>query len=266
LEHSSNAKQRVRRARKDKMEVRADKVNEGHRQIKEKFVEQRKIKPLEAKNDRQRQALRSFTSKQLVVLTGSAGVGKTELATWWACKLWLEGRVDNIIITRPYQHLGNDFGATKGNDAEKLLPFCMSILMKIKKYLGVGILKNNFKLDGFEAFFAEASGIQIVAAEKIQGLSFDNRTIIIADECQNLTVPQVKALTTRAEEGCQIIMCGDPMQTALSAKNGLVFFQEVIEQFPTDMVEIVHFLKEDVVRGGLTGHLVKAYESIGTKW
>jgi phosphate starvation-inducible PhoH-like protein len=265
MEHGSNTKQRVRRA-KSKMEVREDKVNEGGRLIKEKFAEQRKIKPLEAKNDRQRQALKAFTTKQCVVLSGSGGVGKTELATWWACKLWLEGKIDNIIITRPYQHLGNDFGATKGNDAEKLLPFCMSILMKIKKYLGVGILKNNFKMDGFDSFFAEVSGIQIYALEKIQGLSFDNRTIIIADELQNATIPQVKSLTTRAEDGCQILMCGDPMQTALSAKNGLVFFQEVIEQFPTDMVEIVQFQKEDVVRGGLTGHLVKAYEAIGTKW
>lgn len=265
MEHHSTAKGRVRRAR-NKSEVREDKVNEGQRQIKEKFQEQRQIKPLQAMNDRQRQALKAFTSKQLVCLTNSAGVGKTELATWWACKQWLEGHIDNIVITRPYQHLGNDFGATKGNDAEKLLPFCMSILMKMKKYLGVGILKNNFKLDGFESFFTEARGIQICAVEKIQGLSFDSRTIIIADECQNMTIPQVKALTTRAEEGCQIIMCGDPMQSALNGQNGLVFFQEIIEKYPTDMVEIVRFLQEDVVRGGLAGHLVKAYEAIGNKW
>lgn len=256
----------VRKVRRNRQKVREDKVNEGTRQIKEKFVEQRKITPLQAKNERQKTALSAFVTKQCVALSGSSGVGKTELATWWACKQWLEGSIDNIVITRPYQHLGNDYGATKGNDAEKLLPFCMSILMKMKRYLGTGILKNNFKLDGFESFFTEASGIQIVAVEKIQGLSFDNRTIIIADECQNMTVPQMKALTTRAEEGCQIIMCGDPMQTALSGKNGLVFFEEVIEQFPTDLVEVIHFQKEDVVRGGLTGHLVKAYEAIGTKW
>lgn len=263
LEHGTG---RAKRSRRTKEQIREDKVNEGTRQIKDKFLEQRQIKPLQAKNDRQRQALKAFTEKQCVVLSGSSGVGKSELATWWACKQWLEGNVNNIIITRPYQHLGNDYGATKGNDAEKLLPFCMSILMKMKRYLGVGILKNNFKLDGLESFFTEASGIQICAIEKIQGLSFDDKTIIIADELQNATIPQIKALTTRAEEGCQILMCGDPMQTALTAKNGLVFFEEVIEQFPTDMVEIIHFQKEDVVRGGLTGHLVKAYEAIGTKW
>lgn len=261
-----NGGSRRSRGRKTVNDVRADKVNEGQRQIKEKFAEQRKIKPLQAKNDRQKQALRSMTNKQMVVLTGSAGVGKTELATWWACNQWLLGNIDNIVITRPYQHLGNDYGATKGNDAEKLLPFCMSILMKMKKYLGVGILKSNFKMDGFETFFTEASGIQIIPIEKIQGMSFDERTIIIADEIQNATVPQVKSLTTRAEEGCQIIICGDPRQTALSNTNGLSFLEDVLDKYPTDYVEVIHFEKEDVVRGGLAGHFVKAYEEIGTKW
>jgi phosphate starvation-inducible PhoH-like protein len=264
MQHGTNGKQRTRRA--SKMDVREDKVNEGQRQIKEKFLEQRKITPLQAKTDNQRIALKAFTEYQAVVLSGHSGVGKTELASWWACKQWLEGKVDNIIITRPYKHIGADYGATKGNDAEKLLPFCMSILMKLKKYLGVGILKNNFQLDGFESFFTEASGIQIVAAEKIQGLSFNARTIIIADEQQNMTIPQMKALMTRAEEGCQLLLCGDPRQTALSGKNGLEFIEEVFDRFPSEYVKVIHFTKEDVVRGGLTGHLVRAFEEMGDVW
>ena len=138
-----------------KDQVREDKVNQGIREIKEKFMEQRKIIPLQAKTDNQRLALKAFTEHQCVILTNHSGVGKSELMTWWACKQWLEGSVDNIIITRPYKHIGADYGATKGNDAEKLLPFCMSMLMKMKKYLGVGIMKNNFKLDGFESFFSD---------------------------------------------------------------------------------------------------------------
>jgi len=260
---TGGSKKRVRRT---KAQMQEDKINEGQRQIKEKFLEQRKIKPLQALNDNQRKAFVAMVDKQLVVLSGSAGSGKTELACWWACKQWLEGKVDNIVITRPYQHLGNDYGATKGNDAEKLLPFCMSILMKLKKYLGVGVLKNNFKLDGFDSLFSEASGIQICAVEKIQGLSFDNKTIIIADEGQNMTVPQMKSLTTRTEEGCQLLICGDPRQTALTSKNGLDFLEQVLKDYPTNLAEIIHFTKDDVVRGGLAGHLVSAYEDIGVKW
>ena len=249
-----------------KDQVREDKVNQGIREIKEKFVEQRKIIPLQAKTDNQREALRAFTNHQCVILSGHAGVGKSELAAWWACKQWLEGTVDNIVITRPYKHIGADYGAPKGNDAEQLFPFCMSFLMKLKKYLGVGIMKNNFKLDGFESFFTESSGIQIVAAEKIQGLSFSDKTIIIADEQQNMTVPQMKSLVTRAEEGCQLILCGDPRQTAISGKNGLQFIEDVFNKYPTDYAKVIHFTKEDVVRGGLTGHLVRAFEEMGDVW
>lgn len=266
LEHGGNTKNRVRRARKDKMDVRQDKVNEGVRQIKEKFVEQRKIIPLQAKTENQRIALKAFTEHQCVILTNHSGVGKTELMCWWACKQWLEGKVDNIVITRPYKHIGADYGATKGNDAEKLLPFCMSMLMKLKKYLGIGILKNNFKLDGFESFFMESSGIQIVAAEKIQGLSFSDKTIILADEQQNMTIPQMKSLMTRAEEGCQLILSGDPQQTALSGVNGLQFITEVFDKYPTEYAKVVRFTRDDVVRGGLTGHLVRAFEDMGNVW
>lgn len=223
------------------------------------------IEPLVAKNDRQKQALSALANHQLVILSGSAGTGKTELASWWACKRWLQGDIHNIIITRPHQHLGNDYGAVKGSDSEKLLPFCMSILMKLKKYLGVGILKNNFKLDGFDSLFVEADGIQIIPIEKIQGMSFNENTIIIADELQNATTPQIKSLVTRAEEGCQIICTGDPYQTAIGKDNGLVFLEKILERYPTEYASVISFTKGDVVRGGLAGHLVSAFEEIG-KW
>jgi len=257
------------KGRNNNPHTRKEKVLHGEQKVvKEKFVEQRKasIKPLTAKNDRQKQALQSFTQKQMVILSGSAGVGKTELMCWWACKQWLEGNIDNIIICRPYKHLGEDYGATKGNDAEKLLPFCMSMLSKLRKYLGAGILENNFKMDGFETLFAEADGIQIIPIEKIQGMSFNERTIILADEIQNSQVSQVKSLTTRAEEGCQILISGDPRQTAVGKKNGLAYIECVLEKYPTDYADVIHFLQEDCVRGGLAAHLVKAFDEESDTW
>ena len=252
--------------RKKKIDKVEEKVLRGEKQLADDKVRTRKetkIKPLTAKNDRQKEFLKAMSEKQLVIASGSAGSGKTELMCWWACKQWLECKIDNIIITRPYKHLGADYGSTKGNDAEKLLPFCMSILNKIKKYLGVGVLKNNFKMDGFDNLFTEANGIQIVPVEKIQGMSYNDRTIILLDEAQNTEISQMKALTTRAEEGCQIICAGDPYQTALRQKNGLQFLEEVLQKYPTDMASVVTFKKEDVVRGGLTSHLVQAFEEMG---
>lgn len=249
--------------------TRKSKIERGEeRVVKGKFIEQRKqsITPLIAKNERQKDALMAFQKHQLCLLSGSAGVGKSELMCWWACKQWLEGNIDNIVITRPYKHLGADYGATKGNDAEKLLPFCMSMLSKIRKYLGAGVLANTFRLDGFETLFAEADGIQIVPIEKIQGLSFNEKTIILADELQNSEIAQVKALTTRAEEGCQIICAGDPRQTAIGSRNGLTYLEHILDKYPTDYAYVTQFQKCDIVRGGLTAHLVAAFEEEGDTW
>lgn len=250
-----------------KRKTRQSKVEEGtQRVVKDRFVEERKrqIIPLDAKNQHQREALVAMQTKPLVVLSGSAGVGKSELMCWWASKLWLEGKIDNIVITRPHQSLGNDYGAVSGNDAMKLLPFCMSMLMKFKKYLGVGVLRNNFQMEVADGLFQEARGISIVPVEKIQGLSFDNRTILLGDELQNATPAQVKALVTRCEEGCQLICAGDKRQSALSGMNGLAMLESILEKYPTKDASVIHFTPNDNCRSGISGHLAGAFEKEGT--
>ena len=233
--------------------------------VPEKHEEERerKLKPLVAKNDHQRETLQAFSEKQMIIQTGSAGVGKTELACWWASKLWLEGKVDTIVITRPHKHLGDDYGAIRGSDAEKLLPFCMSILMKLKKQLGVGILRNNFKMNGFDDLFSDARGIMIVPVEKIQGLSYNNRTIIIADEIQNASISQVKALATRMEEGCQLLICGDPKQTAITGENGLVYLTKKLEKHPHELAQVITYTPKDNCRVGISAHMTRIFEEDG---
>lgn len=232
---------------------------------KDKFREerQRSVPKLIPQNVHQEIALQYFGDKQMIVLTGSAGSGKTMLACWYASKLWLEGKIDTIIITRPHKHLGDDYGAVKGSDSEKLLPFCMSMLMKFKNNLGVGIMRNNFKLDRVEELFNDAHGIMIVPVEKIQGLSYSERTIIIADEVQNTSIAQAKALTTRMEEGCQIIICGDPKQTAVSGTNGLAYIEKIVAENPHPLIGVVEFTPEDNCRKGVAAHLTRAFEKEG---
>ena len=199
-----------------------------------------------------------------MILSGSAGSGKSEVMCWWASKLWLENEIENIVICRPHQSLGNDYGAVTGNDTLKLMPFCMSMLMKFKKYLGVGILRNNLKMEVTDSLFDEVSGIQIVPIEKIQGLSFSKRTIILCDETQNATPAQVKSLTTRAEEGCQLIISGDVTQSALRGENGLQKLEDVLTKNPHPQSEIIKFTPKDNCRSGISGHLAKLFEQEGT--
>lgn len=244
---------------------RRDRKAQQGRVIKEKFEEERsaRVVPLQAKSEAQRDALKAFTEKQLVVLSGSAGSGKSELMCWWASKLWLEGKIENIVICRPHTSLGTDYGAVTGNDTLKLLPFCMSMMMKFKKYLGYGVLKNSFRMEITEGLFQEAAGISIVPIEKIQGLSFNSKTIILADELQNSTVQQIKALVTRSEEGCQLICAGDNRQSALSGENGLAKLEKVLQYHPHEDATIIRFTPKDNCRSGISGHLANLFEQEG---
>ena len=126
-----------------------------------------------------------------------------------------------------------------------------------------GVLSSNFKLDGFDSLFQQADGIQIVPVEKIQGLSFSEKTIIIADECQNMTIAQVKALSTRMEEGCQILICGDPLQTALGNTNGLDYLCDKITQYPHELISITEYEPSDCCRVGVAAHLTRIFEEDG---
>lgn len=255
----------AKRNRQSVLTERVENKQEKGKVIKLKFEEerQRKISPLSAKNEPQKEALRAFNNKQLVVLSGSAGSGKSEIMSWWASKQWLEGGIKNIVICRPHQQLGNDYGAIGGNDSEKLLPFCMSILLKLKKYLGVGILRNNFKMEPMDTLFDEVSGISIVPIEKIQGLSFGSDTIILADEMQNASPSQIKALVTRAEEGCQVICAGDGMQSALRGENGLQVLERALEKYPHEDAQVIKFTPKDNCRSGISGHLANVFEQEG---
>lgn len=235
------------------------------REMKDKFAEERRnrVPPLTAKSENQKKALRAFNTKPLVVLSGSSGSGKTMLMCWYASKLWLEGKIDNIVITRPYQHLGADYGAIKGDDFQKLLPFVMSMLTKFKDFLGVGILRNNLRTTVEDGLFNEVSGIEVVPVEKIQGRSFNNRTIILADEFQNVTPAQMKSVVTRMEEGCQLFIAGDPIQTALRGKNGLSMLEDILAKNKHEDAEVIKFTPEDNCRSGISGFLANLFEKEG---
>lgn len=250
-------------ARRFKKEKQEEKVDRGNRQIRDKFLEERKIPQLQAKNENQRQALQMLPYKQMMVLSGASGVGKTEIACWFAAKEWREGRVENIILTRPNKSMDGDNAAIPGSDFAKCLPYTMAMLMKFKKYLGTNVLKNNLRQDMGDALFNDVSGIQVFSMEKLNGLSFDSKTIIIADELQSATVGQVKSLVTRLEQGARIFALGDPLQSAIGENNGLNFLLDVVENNPHDQIGVVKFNAHDCCREGISAHFTKIFEGQG---
>jgi len=184
-----------------------------------------------ARNKEQSFAIDMIMDKKidLVTLIGRAGTGKSLIVLATALELVLNRKeYEKLIIYRPIQPVGNDIGFLPGTMEEKLAPWFQAIM------------------DNFETLFHSKNGgdwrrelemyqkkgrIEMEAITYVRGRSIPN-SIILLDECQNLSKEDVKTVLTRAGEGTKIILTGDIEQidnSVLDAtSNGLTY---VIEKF-----------------------------------
>lgn len=237
-------------------------VNEGWMAKKEakgqRVVSESKAKPsvpeVKPKTEKQREYFDSLRKNIITIASGHAGSGKGFCAAYSGAKLLAEGKIDKIIITRPYAHLGKDYGATPGTDFEKLEPFCKPILDVLRKHLG----------EGYYNYCINKQVIEIAPLEKIQGRSFDDRCVLIADETQNATKPQLMSLVTRLGEGVNFLaILGDPRQSIKREDNALDWLTRFFQRNPIPFVGIVTFTEEDCVRSGIVRDILVAFEKEG---
>lgn len=233
---------------------RWEKKAETGQVIAEKFKEIRAVPPLQAKTNAQKQYLKFLKECKISLAVGHAGCGKSYCASYYAAQLLNAGEIEKIVITRPYAHLGTDYGATPGNDFEKLLPFCRPALDTIKGVIGEG----NFN-------YCIAKGIiEIAPLEKIQGRSFDEDCVVIADEIQCASKAQVLSLVTRLGEGVKFLaICGDPRQAIKQGENALDWITAFFQRNNIEGVGITNFTEEDCVRSGIVRDILIAFEREG---
>jgi phosphate starvation-inducible PhoH-like protein len=101
--------------------------------------------------------------------------------------------------------------------------------------------------------------IEIVPLAFMRGRTL-NAAVIILDEGQNTTVPQMKMFLTRMGHGSKIIVTGDTTQTDLpkQTKSGLADAVQRLRDI--ERVSIVYLEKSDIVRHPLVQQIVRAYE------
>ena len=87
-----------------------------------------------------------------------------------------------------------------------------------------------------------------------------NQAVIILDEGQNSTVPQMKMFLTRMGNGSKIIVTGDVTQIDLprQMRSGLVDAVHRLRNL--ERIAIVHLNEQDIVRHPLVQQIVRAYE------
>ena len=176
--------------------------------------------------------------KSIVLAIGPAGTGKTMLAVQNGIKLFQEGVVDKIIVTRPAVSVDEDLGFLPGTLNEKMAPWTRPIFDVFAEYYQQKDIAKMLE-DGI---------IEISPLAYMRGRTFKN-AYIIADECQNTTVNQMKMLLTRLGEGSRMVVTGDLAQADRLNDNGLINFCNLLgSQRNLKHVDIVQFDHMDIER------------------
>lgn len=182
-------------------------------------------------------------------LCGSAGTGKTFLATHLALIDLLSeyNHYKKIVIIRSPVQV-RDLGFTPGTEEEK-----MALYEKPYKR----IFDEMFPYANSYEHMKEKGLVEFESTSFLRGQTF-NDSLIIVDECQNMSFQEINTVATRIGEGSKVFFCGDMKQSDLNKKandvSGFGPFFEIMKNMP-DWCKIVEFKPEDIVRSGF----VKSY-------
>src|SRR6056300_77056 len=187
-------------------------------------------------------------SKDIVFGIGPAGTGKTLLAVQVAVKLFKEGKVDKIIVTRPAVSVDEDLGFLPGTLEQKMAPWTRPIFDVLREY---------FDARQIEGMIDEGI-IEIAPLAYMRGRTFKD-SFILADEMQNATENQMKMLLTRLGEGSKMAVTGDLAQADRINDNGLIRFVDRLQAKDHTRLDIVRFAQGDIERHEAVKEVLQIY-------
>lgn len=208
-------------------------------------------KKIYAKTLMQKKYIDTLDKSSIVFVTGSAGTGKTFLATAYAINLLKKNIIKKIIITRPAVEAGEKLGFLPGDLKEKVDPYLIPIYDALFSFLGK---ENVDKL-------IEKGVIEIAPLAYMRGRTLDDAFIIL-DEAQNTTLNQMKMFITRLGFKSKMVITGDITQIDLpqNQQSGLVEATKILKDI--EGISHIHFTKNDVMRHPLVSKIIERYEML----
>lgn len=188
--------------------------------------------------------------KYIVFAIGPAGTGKTMLGVQMAIKLYKEGTISKIIITRPAVSVDEEHGFLPGDLNAKMAPWTRPIMDVFEEYYSPKDIAEMLE-DGI---------IEISPLAYMRGRNFKN-AFIVADEMQNATPSQMKMLLTRLAEGSRMVVTGDLNQADRPRQNGLLDFVNLYDEYSDHkMVAIATFEAKDIERHPVVKEILAIYK------
>ena len=205
-------------------------------------------KSIYARSKNQQALVKSYEDNDLLFAIGPAGSGKTYTAIALAVRALKNKEVRRIILSRPAVEAGEKLGFLPGDMKEKIDPYLQPLYDALQDMIPSAKLSE----------YMEKGTIQIAPLAFMRGRTLSD-AVVILDEAQNTTVPQLKMFLTRLGIGGKMIVTGDLTQVDLPAsqKSGL---RDAIERFHNIKgLRIIEFDEKDIIRHPLVKHIVAAY-------
>ena len=191
----------------------------------------------------------SDTGKDVVFGIGPAGTGKTLIAVLTAVKLFKEGVIDKIIVTRPAVSVDEDLGFLPGTLEQKMAPWTRPVF---------DVLRDYFTSQEITGMIDEGV-IEIAPLAYMRGRTF-KRAFIVADEMQNSTASQMKMLLTRLGDGSKMAVTGDLNQADRMSDNGLLdFIKQLQRHKKAGRLACVTFNHADIERHEAVKEVLEVY-------
>ena len=207
-------------------------------------------KIIEPRTDAQRAYVVSLFSNELAFGIGPAGTGKTYLAVAVGVSLFLTGKVDKIILSRPAVEAGEKLGYLPGDMKEKVDPYMQPLYDALDDFIPTKQLARLF----------EEKQIEIAPLAFMRGRTLANAFVVL-DEAQNATSMQMKMFLTRLGEGSRMVITGDRSQVDLprGVTSGLADAERLLHSI--EKISFNYFTSKDVVRHPLVAAIIDAYEA-----
>ena len=206
-------------------------------------------RPITARSKNQQRLVEAFDVKDMVFAVGPAGSGKTYTAIALAVRALKNKEVRRIILSRPAVEAGEKLGFLPGDMKDKIDPYLQPLYDALEDMIPAAKLQE----------MMEQKVIQIAPLAFMRGRTLNN-AVVILDEAQNTTIPQLKMFLTRMGMNTKMVITGDITQVDLphSTMSGLVNALHVLKDIKD--ISFIHMDKDDIVRHKLVTKIVEAYE------
>jgi len=230
-----------RLSKKDKRRLRQEGVLDSHANFNTKNFSPRMFNP---KTHGQAEAFEAWEENYDLMLLGCAGTGKTFLSLYFALSdIFDKDRPQNKLAIFRSAVATRDQGFQPGNSNEKLAIYLSPYPAIINRIMG--------RQDAYE-ILKQKGMIETNSTSFERGKEYNN-TVMVVDECQNMTFHEFDTVYTRIGNNSKIFFCGDNAQNDFligrrREESGLDTFVRIADRM--EDFDIIEFEVDDIIRSG----------------